>query len=102
IRVARRSSSLCPYPSSFRARDWGWVGTQPVNPAGIQQEQIARQDIEWVLQLFDTARGQLPTRRETATGIAVTQARADERFNSKRSEEHTSELQSRENLVCRL
>lgn len=64
-------------------KDWGWVPEQLVNPAGIQQEQIARQDIEWILQLFNSSRGQLPERRETATGIAVTQARADERFNNK-------------------
>src|SRR5690606_39765405 len=37
--------------------------------------------------------------RETATGLSV---RNWYDINASRSEEHTSELQSRENLVCRL
>src|SRR5436309_4752081 len=46
----------------------------------------------------------LPTaaRAKPAWKPAPPHANADRRFPMKRSEEHTSELQSRENLVCRL
>lgn len=64
-------------------RDFGHVPNPRVNMAGVQQEQIARNDIQWILQLFDSTRGELPSRRETATTTAITQQRADERFNSK-------------------
>src|SRR5690606_41386965 len=37
-----------------------------------------------------------------ASGFLLKNARAEELIDAVRSEEHTSELQSRENLVCRL
>src|SRR5690606_40739276 len=55
----------------------------------------------------DPGRRRRPTAHGTVVGVgdrerAVGQYRDTERVLQERSEEHTSELQSRENLVCRL
>src|SRR5690606_41471144 len=41
-------------------------------------------------------------RPTTLSGLTVTAQKREEQLQDVRSEEHTSELQSRENLVCRL
>src|SRR5690606_41911984 len=46
--------------------------------------------------------GGAPVRRPSQAGVAEGAARRLAACGRKRSEEHTSELQSRENLVCRL
>src|SRR5690606_41837075 len=50
----------------------------------------------------DGLQGMLVARRQRGTGCIVKAACFGRARASQRSEEHTSELQSRENLVCRL
>src|SRR5690606_40209532 len=85
------SSTLFPYTTLFRSLGHGEVGARalrepPPSPgpaAEGEQEERAQEH------------GGAPTAARTALPGSV-------RLGVARSEEHTSELQSRENLVCRL
>src|SRR3989442_10052378 len=72
-------STLFPYTTLFRS-----VGTEPVPVVGVEGEAA-------------TARGEAQRRIEQEAGAA-----GAARAHAQRSEEHTSELQSRPHLVCRL
>src|SRR5271165_7601908 len=56
----------------------------------------------YTLSLHDALPIRPRTIRAPASHAASTRARSKRRRGTARSEEHTSELQSRENLVCRL
>src|SRR2546422_6511118 len=71
-------STLFPYTTLFRSRSQGSCPCRP-----------RRSFLEWVFQ---------PPYRE----LRCRQARSDPLPGASRSEEHTSELQSRLHLVCRL
>src|SRR5690606_41601932 len=78
-------SALFPYTTLFRSRRGpGGVGiAADIHRAGRQDDALTRRDI----------------------GAGAETVQVDQRLNRSleaRSEEHTSELQSRENLVCRL
>src|SRR2546430_13178011 len=79
-------STLFPYPTLFRSLD----GTQTMTvykPLGSQATQAAEAAMAW-------AKGEtVKTTSEISIGSKTVPAR---------SEEHTSELQSQSNLVCRL
>src|SRR3712207_7019139 len=75
-------STLFPYTTLFRSQH------VPGPPARLGREQ---DEAELV--------GQADEVGESASGVA---ARAVQREGQRRSEEHTSELQSRQYLVCRL
>src|SRR5690606_39896620 len=64
---------------------------------------LARRDREWMGQVFEFL-GMTVGLHESGMTPEQQRAgyRADITFGTNRSEEHTSELQSRENLVCRL
>src|SRR5690606_39404077 len=83
-----------PYPTLFRSlinsivgitrRFGGSVALAGLDITALRPDQRARAGIGWV-----------PQERNTFRSLTVEE-------NMTRSEEHTSELQSRENLVCRL
>lgn len=64
-------------------RDWGFADAPAVNAAGYQEEAVIKEDMQSVLQIFETSRGALPDRQETATSVVSTQSKSDERFNNK-------------------
>src|SRR5690606_39945993 len=51
--------------------------------------------------VFSAPNGAAPASRERSSDFVTTLCTFVQAFCSERSEEHTSELQSRENLVCR-
>src|SRR5690606_41952974 len=79
-------STLFPYTTLFRSRDRGRSG-RPARapPAGRARDRVREPG----------------SRPRTVPGDAAPRPRLRRRA-AERSEEHTSELQSRENLVCRL
>src|SRR5690606_40797439 len=68
-----------------------------VSTGDFLQQQQADYDRDQILQIL----AQDDTRR-TLLSLGVNPEDVEQRVNNMRSEEHTSELQSRENLVCRL
>src|SRR5436309_12667629 len=85
-------STLFPYTTLFRSIPA--LGHRP-NPGPVAQLVGIPQDVEGNLRVARTGR---PTERRRAGSMAA----AHRDWPDGRSEEHTSELQSRENLVCRL
>src|SRR5690606_40865875 len=83
-------STLFPYTTLFRSR-----GHEEAQRMGAH---IAAQGLAPDLAVVSTARRTQETwsRASAAGGFAIP------KVDESRSEEHTSELQSRENLVCRL
>src|SRR2546427_8527714 len=86
-------STLFPYTTLFRS-------PQPDPSADGQRGAISADDADLLPGLFDRARQERgvplklpPSRCQRRTGLVP---------NKQRSEEHTSELQSQSNLVCRL
>src|SRR5690606_41824901 len=93
-------STLFPYTTLFRSR---FAQEHPAQAARVRERDAAL-PLELQLELGE-ARGPASTERFRArlepNGIVA--GRADAPGHPEvRSEEHTSELQSRENLVCRL
>src|SRR5690606_40636971 len=83
------SSTLFPYTTLFRSETLrSWIGP-PIKDSLMQ------------IYHFDEAQANVGVEkyRERFTDIGIYENRL---FDGVRSEEHTSELQSRENLVCRL
>src|SRR5690606_40829328 len=95
------ASPRCPYTTLFRSEDTLRpdrlvYGVEP----GSRGERAARLLDEVYRSILDADTPRLITSRETAELVKVS---ANAFLATKiRSEEHTSELQSRENLVCRL
>src|SRR2546430_12048509 len=81
-------STLFPYTTLFRSE---------VVPQLWEQAQQAEQAARAAESSVVVAGGQIPPQVLAALGVAVPPAP-----EAKRSEEHTSELQSQSNLVCRL
>src|SRR3712207_8661778 len=89
-------STLFPYTTLFRSYVDRDLGMAELLERGHDPEVVAR-----VLRLIDTAEFK---RRQSAPGtkISLKAFGRDRRLPVTRSEEHTSELQSRQYLVCRL
>src|SRR5258708_19519301 len=79
-------STLFPYTTLFRSRYWRWVEPFP----GIRRRPLRRGEY-----IADALRELGKTR-----GLLERRGRVE--FVEARSEEHTSELQSPDHLVCRL
>src|SRR5256885_12179467 len=91
-------STLFPYTTLFRSVD------APPDPVGRRRAGSARLD-ERNTQLQKGANGAARKARERdkrATDMMVMRSSASTSFIGSRSEEHTSELQSPCNIVCRL
>src|SRR5690606_41321525 len=87
--TAPLQSTLFPYTTLFRSPDD--LVRRP--GAGLRPRGPDRRSVRRVQEVAGrrTAHGRRPVRRAGVSGAAAA-----------RSEEHTSELQSRENIVCRL
>src|SRR5690606_40712849 len=94
-------STLFPYTTLFRSSEYStWLAPSPAPPSSRLQncESYAG---EGALRIQTSAGGWSQTRVQLPEPVNEGELHA--RFWAKvRSEEHTSELQSRENLVCRL
>src|SRR5690606_41474264 len=84
-----RSSTLCPYTTLFRSAP----GVARLDRQAAGADRCGRQHHPG--QRLDHGQAREPARRDPTRGAGDARAEI-------RSEEHTSELQSRENLVCRL
>src|SRR5690606_3812189 len=98
-------SSVClPYPDSLRAAALALhaPGADDLHHASLLANRLAERYAEAVAQLLDTAGTE--ARHIKALGAHGQTVRHNPAagYTLQRSEEHTSELQSRENLVCRL
>src|SRR5690606_41622844 len=97
LRLLRRPPRppLFPYTTLFRSRlghrRWGGVSPRLVHPLGVEPDSDPVLRLQGADQLGRGERGE--------TLLVGHQGRP---YGEGRSEEHTSELQSRENLVCRL
>src|SRR5438445_856617 len=78
-------STLFPYTTLFRSRFSSPGGARPVGEAQL-----------------DVGRADLHHQRDVRCVHVPTTCPSDTTIGSRRSEEHTSELQSRQYLVCRL
>src|SRR3712207_8254117 len=93
-------STLFPYTTLFRSE---------TGAMGLKVYSVARSSARFYTMLFDPESGELLSilqsdklgqmRTGAASGVATKYLA---RENANRSEEHTSELQSRQYLVCRL
>src|SRR5690606_41721479 len=87
-------SSLFPYTTLFRSRSWGISSKRRhTSPVGPRPYLGGSRMIPWYFE---------PRRTSRATYLRASSTIQRTGRSSSRSEEHTSELQSRENLVCRL
>src|SRR5690606_41289411 len=97
VRVARQTATtLFPYTTLFRSIFNGGRRAAELGQArvALEQSRLQLSQLQESVQLqYEQAWGERERARETIAAREATVAR---------SEEHTSELQSRENLVCRL
>src|SRR5690606_40612986 len=93
------TSTLFPYTTLFRSADTRYgIDDLLVGAAVAGNQAVVRAYVALVIaQRVAPAVGDL-----TTGGLQQRMGRAEVPFFAARSEEHTSELQSRENLVCRL
>src|SRR5690606_41954412 len=91
-------STLSPYTTLFRSPD-GCVQTPPTEPAMALSTQLSTGAVRAAISWDDPEAA--PVNSTSATDITPRKTRYA-MPKIPRSEEHTSELQSRENLVCRL
>src|SRR5690606_41625293 len=93
-------STLFPYTTLFRSYDAAWKDIEAqgfIAPAACFEVRVDLPEAE----RMEYAVAEDQDRYRIASSTPEKQGLA-QRIISKRSEEHTSELQSRENLVCRL
>src|SRR5690606_40467764 len=94
------SSTLFPYTTLFRSRQLTVQGEAVVGDA---QAGRAEGPLRMVLDVEEVGRADVVVALLVVrVDGACVDLRGDRRVGQVRSEEHTSELQSRENLVCRL
>src|SRR5690606_41656916 len=89
-----------PYPTLFRSRPTSAAPMDAISrPARRYERRCVRRGTRrpWSSPAACTA-----SSRPSACSSTATPTSSDSRGRASRSEEHTSELQSRENLVCRL
>src|SRR2546427_7459446 len=90
-------STLFPYTTLFRSRVAAQVGAMDTGvhrgPGDLEVEVVRRRVLD---------RGVIGHRRAQRGAILHVQLHEREPFPDVRSEEHTSELQSQSNIVCRL
>src|SRR5690606_40969823 len=93
------SSTLFPYTTLFRSRIRAYVeGQRPAAPEREDESDAGAGEPP-----RHAYAGAVQLRGSQAGGGVVAEAEVEEEARPRgRSEEHTSELQSRENLVCRL
>src|SRR5690606_41186834 len=94
------SSTLFPYTTLFRSRPIQVFSAMSSSVAGAQQAGVRRSRRGHNRVGVHTFLDQRVPRQRHAE--ILTKNNRDDRRVALRSEEHTSELQSRENLVCRL
>src|SRR5690606_40986801 len=95
-------SLLFPYTTLFRSVLFNNAGYGLAGPLeGTTDEQLRRQLDTNLLGVIRTTQAFLPHFREKRSGVIITTTSIGGHIGLPRSEEHTSELQSRENLVCR-
>src|SRR5690606_40184335 len=98
--IAPLRSRLFPYPTLFRS---GLVRRSGLRPARLTNPDKSGQTICYrtgQIYLLPTRKYRLYRAPEVGSGNGG--GHSEIRRTRSRSEEHTSELQSRENLVCRL
>src|SRR5690606_40093812 len=97
-----RRSTLFPYTTLFRSKVARRVSSGPGSPSGVRAFFIRARP------LSSRARSPAPPGRLPSIPTWREKRSVEQNLdvywksNKNRSEEHTSELQSRENLVCRL
>src|SRR2546428_7435536 len=79
-------STLFPYTTLFRSR---WLGEEDSNPCTVVQSHVS---YHWTIPQKERKTSIRAENRQRGQALGLT----------RRSEEHTSELQSRSDLVCRL
>src|SRR5206468_11762793 len=95
-------STLFPYTTLFRSQSGKLVFVL------LSRGHLASEDVDWTALLLTAADSHLapgnraaPARTtEAKPDLDRASAEREARFKAKRSEEHTSELQSRSDLVC--
>src|SRR5687768_18239859 len=88
-------STLFPYTTLFRSWEPSAVGA---SPNGL----VAKGDGPALPVVPSLKRYQTPLRPESGSRVRFWSSKPSSKLSSVRSEEHTSELQSRLQLVCRL
>src|SRR5690606_40379691 len=94
------SSTLFPYTTLFRSQRIVRLGERRYLRA-LRQSQVPARGVRRIDREACIAEQRLECRQERRPILVVQPQRCADRQQA-RSEEHTSELQSRENLVCRL
>src|SRR3712207_7976601 len=89
-------STLFPYTTLFRSPRIAGGGPPPIGLAARRPSSRAAATQRYAVER-PTAK-----RRAAASGLSPSSTAARTRLRRSRSEEHTSELQSRQYLVCRL
>src|SRR3712207_7302773 len=103
-------STLFPYTTLFRSGIEGYVTdlvrAQRLSKQGVSLEYVTATNASWQLIANRKARlrrlGQLGDKMVAMTRYSATDYLTQQTLDTVRSEEHTSELQSRQYLVCRL
>src|SRR5690606_42029698 len=100
----RRSlmSTLFPYTTLFRSEGYGWITIDKnVDPITASEKDILENKYDLNIQPLEPAQTPRSLSDTDFAFVNGNYALASGLKLEERSEEHTSELQSRENLVCR-
>src|SRR5690606_41942059 len=95
------SSTLFPYTTLFRSQIW-LAGVGAFGRAQAEGTKLFEGLVKEGLNLEQTARRFAGNRTNVVRDVVENRVDQARERATDRSEEHTSELQSRENLVCRL
>src|SRR3712207_9329377 len=95
-------STLFPYTTLFRSRDLAQPPVEALGLGDALQQRDAGAQPGQLQHLVDGAVGGAQAQREAAVVVALDEPADLLHVGVDRSEEHTSELQSRQYLVCRL
>src|SRR2546430_12655334 len=94
-------STLFPYTTLFRSRVHALRAHRTVDVGGVAEQEAAPVPEACGAPVVDAVGGE-PAARLEGQRCARLLAHRGNHFVERRSEEHTSELQSQSNLVCRL